>query len=624
MNDDVAHIENQSQGLQLQTANQKTLQKELQHLLDTISITPSQIDVLKHGSLESLRGLEQVEQTLVSLYKAIKTIEPGSSVDPLSSRIPGRRGSFSDSGVGTMRALQERKEEYRTSCRAFLGRLRQFLNIKFQAELMEIKKDGNPAQVAPGSLPRIASHGKAYEGLWKFAGLVAFARDIDGDEYVELRKLYENLAKQITQDEIRDHVAAWKRITKALTSEEQEALVFTTPEKEELVSSGLSAARKLTVKKSIARIRTGGGSFAGGERPSQGIVDASEAFAGALGEIHQLICKEQNFIVEFFHLSSRGASDFAEFISNGTPEARKLGDIGGMKAVELDKLKAKFIYESMGQMFSFLMQELQSMVEWATSGDATQGVGIMYAIERKMGALDETDQEFLSKTMQKLHDRLAGLFARFLDEQVKAIEDTKVKIKKRKGVIGFMRVFPVGAVLARPWFPLTDSGQGFSARIEEQIPYERPDQASGELDVREMVNEGYVKINKAMFESLQAIAKDSPQVTSQSVDPEDKEQLNYHIMMIENMHHYLVEVDTKGNDILEDFRRKAEEEYKEHMGLYIGAVIRRPLAKLLVCQSFFPSPPPLSFFSLWAWLTWNNRISWRALKPYRRPGLKTL
>lgn len=97
-----------------------------------------------------------------------------------------------------------------------------------------------------------------------------------------------------------------------------------------------------------------------------------------------------------------------------------------------------------------------------------------------------------------------------------------------------------------------------------------------------MVNDGYTKINKAMFESLQAIAKESPAVASQNVDPEDKEQLNYHIMMIENMHHYLEEVDTKGNEILEGFRKKADEEYREHMALYIGAVIRRPLAKLLV------------------------------------------
>lgn len=123
--------------------------------------------------------------------------------------------------------------------------------------------------------------------------------------------------------------------------------------------------------------------------------------------------------------------------------------------------------------------------------------------------------------------------------------------------------------------------QGFSAKIEDMLPLESPNE-DDELDVREMVNDGYSKINKAMFESLRAIAKESPAVASQSMDPEDKEQLNYHIMMIENMHHYLEEVDTRGNSILVDFKKKADGEFREHMGLYIGAVIRRPLGKFLV------------------------------------------
>ena len=114
------------------------------------------------------------------------------------------------------------------------------------------------------------------------------------------------------------------------------------------------------------------------------------------------------------------------------------------------------------------------------------------------------------------------------------------------------------------------------------------------MDVREMVNAGYKKLNKAMFESLQAIAKESPNVASQHVDPDDKEQLNYHIMMIENMHHYLEEVDTRGNTILEGFRRTADEEFREHMALYIDAVIRRPVGKLLVKSS----DPPVPHFRL--------------------------
>jgi hypothetical protein len=446
LNDDIAHIENQSQGLQLQTANQKTLQKELQTLLDTISISPAQMEILKQGPLESPRGLEQIEQTLMSLYKAMKTIEPSNgALLPSSPMGHARRGSFaSEEGIGSMRALQERKEEYRNSTRAFLGRLHQFLNIKFQAELMELKKEFAAANAAVR--PRMAGHDKAYQNLWKFSGLIAFARDVDGDEYVELRRLYEKPVKTIVMEEIREHIAAWKKITKKPTQEEQD-LVFTAPEKEELVDKGIYAARKLTVKKSIARIRTGGGSFAGGERPTPGIIAAYEAFSGAFAEIYNLVFKEQNFVVDFFHLSSRSSQDFVEFVSAGGPENRRVMELGGLRSVEPDKLKAKLIFEYLSDIFAPLMQDLQNMVEWATQGDATQAVGIMYAIEQKLASLQNTDQEFLQKMLRKLHDRLAGLFSRFLDDQIKAIEETKVKIKKRKGVILFMRVFPVSPTI---------------------------------------------------------------------------------------------------------------------------------------------------------------------------------
>ena len=210
---------------------------------------------------------------------------------------------------------------------------------------------------------------------------------------------------------------------------------------------------------------------------------------------------------------------------------------------------------------------------------------MIFALERSIRLLDETNQEFLLKTLQRIHSRLTGHFSKFLDEQVRAIEDTKVKIKKRKGVITFMKIFPQ-----------------FAARIEDQLPpstLEVDIDSTQSLGVRGMVDRGYRMINKAMFESLQAIARDSglstgaganssttvvggPGLHFGGADPEDKEQLNYHIMMIENMNHYVEDVDTRGNIVLGDFMRRAEVEYKEHLGMYLSAVVRRPLGKLLV------------------------------------------
>jgi hypothetical protein len=187
-----------------------------------------------------------------------------------------------------------------------------------------------------------------------------------------------------------------------------------------------------------------------------------------------------------------------------------------------------------------------------------QGVGVITAIERKLSEFEESSQEYLARTLQKLHSRLVGLFTKFLDEQIRAIEDTKVKIKKRKGVIAFIRIFP-----------------SFSLTLETMLA------SSPDLEIRETVNHAYARINKTMFESLKVIARENPSAHVAGADPEDKEALNYQILLIENMNHYLEEVDARSNPVLEDWKQNAAQEMEEHMSLYLGAVIRRPLGKLL-------------------------------------------
>ena len=64
-------------------------------------------------------------------------------------------------------------------------------------------------------------------------------------------------------------------------------------------------------------------------------------------------------------------------------------------------------------------------------------------------------------------------------------------------------------------------------------------------------------------------------------DPEDKEALNYHILLIENMNHYLEEIDARSNPILKEWRTRASEDLATHLAAYTDAVIRRPLGKWL-------------------------------------------
>lgn len=181
-----------------------------------------------------------------------------------------------------------------------------------------------------------------------------------------------------------------------------------------------------------------------------------------------------------------------------------------------------------------------------------------------MTDLDDTNQEFIIHSLQKVHSRLMGLFNRFVDEQIRGIEDTKVKVNKRKGVISFMRVFP-----------------HFSTAVENMLA--RP--SGGFCDIRVGVNDAYDRINRAMWESLKFIAKEAPGqtpgVAASAGDPEDKEALNHHILLIENMNHYVEEVDVHNLPVLERWVDRARQDFDEHMKLYLDAVIHRPLGKLV-------------------------------------------
>ncbi|KAN0106433.1 Exocyst complex component Sec3 domain containing protein [Hyaloscypha variabilis] len=574
LNDDIAYIEAQSQGLQVQAANQKLLQAELTSLLDTISISSEQLESLREASLESPTGIDQIEKSLVLLFKAMLTIDPSLSLSGArpsedgGSLSSGKPGGFGNSEIGSMRVLQEKKDVYRNEAALFLRRLKPFLQVKFAAAIDETRKalererGNNLTRSAGRAKLDTRNHDLARQILWIYSPLMLFSREVDRLEWEELIKLYETLCKPLYQDEFRDAVFAWKRIARKPTGEESEMLFTSQVEKQ---ADGIATtARKLTVKRSQTLAKSlrspmgDNSSKANVDKASDGRLQPYEVFTGALDEMVPIMTTEQNFIVEFFHISSLEQLDFPELVSAAPPDSRRGADLKRNRVMDPNRDLAKLVVQSMEEVYTFFAGDMQALVDWTIQADPLQGVGVIAAIERKILELEESSQEYLARTLQKLHTRLVGLFSKFLDEQIRAIEDTKVKIKKRKGVISFIRIFP-----------------SFSLTLETMLV------TSHDLDIRETVNRAYARINKTMFESLKVIARENPGANIAGADPEDKEALNYQILLIENMNHYLEEVDTRSNPVLEDWGQNAAQEMEEHMSLYLGAVIRRPLGKLL-------------------------------------------
>ena len=507
-----------------------------------------------------------MEGTLAQLYSAMLTIDPKlrhnvnrpTTADQASLNRSNSTG-HAGSELSSMHAVREKREGYRRESVDFIQRLKQYMYVKFremEAETQDAleKNRNNKASVNPTKLDHNL-HDRPKQELWTYSPLILFAREIEPPEWDDMLRMYAGCAKRPYQDEFRDNIFAWKRVTRKPAGDERDVL-FTTQEKEPESLVG----RKLTVKRTKT-VRTDGSSrVSSGDKPNDGKVTAYEAFAGALSEMARIMFVEQNFVVDLFHASSLDTRDFIDAVATD-PEQRRGGDMIVKKPFDPERNMAKKVLGVMEDIYSFWPNDLQSLVDWAIKQDVLNGVGVLFALESQLSEVEETNQEFLSQSVTRVHDRLTTLFTRLIEEQIRGIEDTKVKIKKRKGVIAFMKTFP-----------------NFSTAIENMLP---PTRSLDHLPVRALVNDAYGRMNKAMFESLKFIAKESPTATQSGGDLEDKEALNYHILLIENMNHYIEEVIVRNNPVLEDWNFRARAEMNEHMELYLAAVIRRPLGKLL-------------------------------------------
>ena len=375
LSEDVAYIEAQSQGLQVQTANQRLLYTELQNLLETITISSSQLQVLRDASLSKPQGVQAVETALTALYRAMITIDPklrqsGARPTSADDRLlvdPGIATDRIGNEVSTMRAVQEKKARYREESVAFIQRFKQHMSVQFREAETEtakaIESNRNTNLMNNTSKLDLRRRDKTRAGLWIYSPLMLFAREIDSFEWEELLRIYESTAKKPYQEEFRDTMNAWKRIARKPAVEDQGAL-FTTQEKE----SESLVARKLTVKRTKTLREASRNSS--GDKPHDGRINGFDAFAGSLFDMSQSIFMEQNFLVDLFHASSLETAEFPDVVAATPPDRRKGSNLGDRKLFDPDRNMAKRVQNTMDDMYSFWPAEVQGLVDWVVKQDA--------------------------------------------------------------------------------------------------------------------------------------------------------------------------------------------------------------------------------------------------------------
>ncbi|SCV68918.1 BQ2448_1938 [Microbotryum intermedium] len=550
MTDDIAHIESQNRGLQVQTSNQRQLLSEIDNLMSTIHIPEEDLAALAQESLESTSGIERLEKAAVSLYKAL-----------LSTRDT------------EMLVASERVAEYRATATRFSKRVLDFLTIMFKFQV-----DGvlHPKDVKMKKEGRLPGHEQLEEFLGRYCGIMLFVKEIEFERYEEIcsvselrhpatfergwrahlfrnpfsmiAQTYHSVMSDLYLSEIQELLTSFKAQIRRISEEELEAMHFTSKESPTLRQQSIRRAGTL-VSRSPA---DGGRKREESNGSKEAKMSASEAFGRALEQIVPHVQREQGFLADFLHVNSLDASiTFADYMMLETFFRR-----GATQHLNQNFAKMKDIKGSMELVFKFLENELKEWTEGVLRLDPMQIVGVVATLDRFILQCEAERIEFLLRLLQRQHSKSISTLERQIKEQIKGIEQTKLTLKKRKGVVPFVRVFP-----------------NFVERIEAQL------EGCDDLPIRDVVDAHYERVTATMFDCLQQMAK----MDGEAQGGEGKDQLNYHVILIENMHH-IIAVFSKQQRVLalEPFIAQAKEKYTQNLDAYIRIILRRPLARVLV------------------------------------------
>ncbi|KAI0801061.1 exocyst complex component Sec3-domain-containing protein [Fomes fomentarius] len=516
VSDDIAYIQGQGRGLQVQTQNQRALLNELEELLQTVQVDSSSLLALTQESLEQTWSIKNLETSVTVLYKAL---------------LAGRDRD--------MAATMERLDEYKKYNAQFCKRVLDYLSIVFTAQGKMLLGDDNGINRIARNRIVIKDHKNLETYLERYRGLLLYLKEMDESAYAKICAAYFSAASELHSTQIKSLLSGYGvLVKKAPVEDEAEGFAGTTP-----TSNAAKAAQGMrragTIVRSPLERRENKRDAGDGE------LRAADALSRVLEQLAQAIYSEEGWVAYFLQTDD-GAQTFADNMGLENYFRRQAARWNG-----LSQATTKLVRGAMDLIFGFLPMELKAWLDNAIARDSLQVVGMLSSLEKFQSEAEERGNAFLLSALDKQHMRLKAMFERQVNDHIKSIEETKLTSKKRKGVAPFIKYFPT-----------------YISRVETQLI------GADTLEIRQSVDATYDKIVQAMFDALKQMAK-------MSGDEEDKGQLNYHVIIIENMHYFVAEVSQIEIGTVAMFLKRAEAIYEENLNAYVKIVLRRPFSKII-------------------------------------------
>ncbi|KAF9229108.1 hypothetical protein BS17DRAFT_771038 [Gyrodon lividus] len=490
------------------------------------------------SELENLLKTVQVDQeALVTLTQ--ESLEKYTGVQRLEAAATELYKALQASQDTEMAATMERLDEYKTYNAQFCKRIFDYLSIMTVAQSKLILEENDGITRPKGRRrPIIANHQSMESYLGRYAGLLLYLKEMDEAVYSKFCAAYFSAASDLHNNQMKSLFSIYTGLLKRPSDEdgEQSFAPITAGARGGTIRRAGTIVRSPTDGRNRERDRAGQGAEEYG---------AAEALGYILEQIAAQIYREGDFIADFLQINDARLT-FADYAGLDNYFRRQAARSAG-----LSQSTIKLVRGAMDLIFGFLPADLKQWIDNAIAKDALQVVGVLVCLERFLADADERGSACLLQILDKQHLRLKGTFDRHVNQQIKMVEETKLTSKKRKGVAHFIKYFPV-----------------YVSRVEQQLV------GADGLEVRANVDLGYEKVVHSMFECLKHMA-------TLDGDGEDKGQLNYHVLLVENMHYFVAEISQLESGSVTGFLKQAEAIYNENLTAYIRIVLRRPFSKLI-------------------------------------------
>ncbi|XP_069131565.1 exocyst complex component 1-like isoform X2 [Argopecten irradians] len=505
-----------------------TRNKNHQHLLEELDSLVSQLDLdtrhlkaLSDGDLSTPGGIYECTAAANALQNCMAV-----QIHPALQK---------------MSAVEEQQKRYSKFSASFAKRLAHHLNNLFIHQGNEMGETLSRLNV-DFKLPQ---HHSSHRDVTPYADLMLWLKNADPKSFKELSQVYTTSLSRLYTKETQDFIECAKQRlgTGAKTDKNKLGVGLGGQSASKLSGSSTSLQGKIH----DARGRSGSMQSVDSASLSTHGSDSDLAMRHlfdqvldkVFSELEPFCLAEQDFCVRFFHLvadSQKGEKEEEDGEGGDIWQPRK-----PVQSVE------RHINEEVRGMMRDLFPCLENNLDdFFSYSDRIDGFNSMYMLVRMSQHVNKAQNtgSFLSVTFASCLVKIKRNFDRFIQNQIRAIQECRVAKKTKCGIISFVHTFEDFANQAESIFRGTENRHAH-------------------------LDKSYVTLVAVIFEQIARIASEHPKTPRE-------------VVMMENFHHMFSVLSALKIPCLENDRREAKQTYTDNLYQYTTHLLGRPMEKLHV------------------------------------------